>query len=62
MDKIIKKFSSFLDQEVDDIQYWQNLPGNKKIEILEYIRLNYWAMKNESPPRLQRISRIIKRK
>jgi len=61
MDKTIKKFKSFRDQEVDDIEYWKNLPGEKKLEILECIRLNYWALRNENPGRLQRVYRIIKR-
>lgn len=61
MEKVIKIFKSFAEQETADIEYWQNLPGEKKLEILEIIRANYWAMKNESPGRLQRVYRVIKR-
>jgi hypothetical protein len=61
MEKTIKIFKSFEEQEKHEIEYWQNIPGNKKLEILEVIRANYWAMKNESPQRLQRVYRIIKR-
>ena len=62
MEKVIKIFNSFEEQELDDINYWKNLSGDKKLEILEAIRLNYWALKNESPGRFQRVYRIIKRK
>jgi len=61
MEKVIKIFKSFAEQEAADIEYWQNLPGEKKLEILEIIRANYWAMQNESPGRLQRIYRVVKR-
>ena len=62
MEKVIKIFNSFEEQELDDIKYWKNLSGDKKLEILEVIRANYWALKNESPGRLQRVCTIIKRK
>ena len=61
MEKIIKKFSSFQDQEKADLNYWKNLSGDKKLEILEAIRAQAWAMKNEHPGRFQRVYRIIKR-
>ena len=61
MEKIIKIYNSFEQQEQDDIRYWKNLSGKKKLEILEYIRANYWALKNEIPTRFQRVFRIIKR-
>lgn len=60
MEKVIKIFESFEEQEAAEVEYWQNLPGDKKLEILEIIRANYWALKNESPGRLQRVYRIVK--
>jgi hypothetical protein len=62
MEKVIKIFDSFEEQELDDIEYWKNLSGDKKLEILESIRLHYWALRNECPRRFQRVYRIIKRK
>jgi hypothetical protein len=61
MEKVIRIYNSFDEQEKDDIIYWRNLSGEKKLEILEYIRANYWAIKNETPQRLQRIYRITER-
>lgn len=61
MEKIIKIFKSFEEQEAHDIEYWKRLSGDKKLEILEIIRANYWAMQNDTPGRLQRVYRIVKR-
>lgn len=61
MEKVVKKYKSFEEQEAADVEYWQNLSGDDKLEILELIRTNYWAMKNETPGRLQRVYRVIKR-
>jgi len=61
MEKVIHKYNSFEEQEKEEIKYWQNLSGAKKLEILEYIRANYWAMNNGTPQRLQRIYRIVER-
>jgi len=61
MEKIIKIYNSFSEQEEDDVQYWTNLSGEKKIEYLEIIRTQYWYLINDNPPGFQRVSRIIKR-
>ena len=61
MDRIIKIYESFTEQEADEIRYWKAMPGDKKLEVLEMIRANYWAIKNETPGRLQRFYKIIKR-
>ncbi len=61
MQKSIKIFSSFEEQELAEIEYWKKLSGEKKLQILEAIRAQYWAFNNESLPRLQRVYRVIKR-
>lgn len=61
MEKTVKIFKSFDEQEAYEQEYWKKLPGDQKLEILEAIRGNYWAMKNGTPRRLQRVYRIIKR-
>jgi len=59
MEKTVKKYNSFTEQERDDIVYWRNLSGDKKLEILEIIRAKYWALKNERSPGFQRVYRVI---
>ena len=62
MEKVVQIFKSFAEAEAAEIKYWQQLDNNKKLEILEGIRLQYYAWKNVSPRRFQRVYRIIKRK
>ncbi|HNR69617.1 MAG TPA: hypothetical protein PKN04_16340 [bacterium] len=61
MEKIIKKYSSLQEQEIDDIRYWKELSGDEKLIILEAIRAQVWAIKDEHPERLQRVYRVIER-
>lgn len=61
MEKTIKIFHSFAEQEADEREYWKNLSGERKLEILEIIRANYWALKNDTPGRFQRVYRVTKR-
>jgi len=58
MEKVIKIFNSFEEHEEEEKKYWQNISGERKLEILEYIRLQYWALNNENPQGLQRVYRI----
>jgi hypothetical protein len=61
MKKTVKIYRSFSEQDADDVSYWRNLPGDEKLNCLEIIRAQYWAMNNEAPPRFQRIYKVIKR-
>jgi len=59
--KTIKIYRSFSEQETDEIQHWYGLSGEQKLNVLESIRANYWAMNRATPKRLQRLYKIIKR-
>jgi hypothetical protein len=61
MEKVAKIYDSFEEQEADEVEYWKNVSGDRKLEVLEMIRANYWAMKNEAPGRLQRVYRVVER-
>ena len=63
MEKILKIYDSFEDADKDDIEYYQNLDPNKKIEELEIIRQNYLNFINAKPSerRLQRVFEVIDR-
>ena len=61
MKKSLKIYSTFQEQQDDDIRYWKGLSGDAKLEILEAIRAQVWLIKNEHPKRLQRVYRVIKR-
>ena len=59
--KTVKIYHSFSEQDADDSLYWRNLPGDEKLDCLEIIRGQYWAMNHETPGRFQRLYKIIKR-
>ena len=61
MQKTVKIFHSFEEEERENVQYWKQLDGSTKLEILDAIRANYWMLKNEYPEGFQRIYRIVKR-
>ena len=60
MEKVLIKYNSFAEQEEDDVNYWSNLSGEKKLEYLEYIRWQNWYLTHDDPPRFQRVYSITK--
>ncbi len=61
MEKVIKIYDSFEDQEYDDVEYWKNLDPNKKVEILESIRVLQMEINGECEQGFQRVLRITER-
>jgi hypothetical protein len=60
MEKIIHKTTK--QQQINDFEYWQNQPPQKRLEALEQIRQEYHHYKYNAQPRFQRVYTIIKRK
>jgi predicted Fe-S protein YdhL (DUF1289 family) len=61
MERVVKIFHSFEDAEAAEVEYWKNLSGEKKLEILEELRSRYWLIENEKIRRFQRIYKVLKR-
>ncbi len=59
MNKEIKVFNTFADQEKADIDFYMNLDPDKKIEELEYIRNTYLEMINAASEE-RRLQKVIK--
>ena len=59
MKKEIKVFKNFEDQEKADIEYYQKLDPDKKIEELEFIRESFLDMINATPEE-RRLQKVIK--
>lgn len=53
-------FKSHAEQEKADMIYWQKMSPGKRVETLEYMRLNYLRMKYGRVPRLRRVYKLIK--
>ena len=61
MERVARKFNSFDEAEAAEIEYWKNLSGEKKLEILEELRSIYWSLKNEKIRGFQRVYKVIER-
>ncbi|MEO6695517.1 MAG: hypothetical protein ABIY50_05590 [Ignavibacteria bacterium] len=59
MEKEIKVFNNFTDQEKADIEYYRKLDPDKKIEELEFIRESFLNMINATPEE-RRLQYVIK--
>lgn len=59
--KTYKVFRNHAEQDKSDKKYWKNVDPGKRVETLEYIRLNYLKMKYGRIPRLRRVYKIIER-
>ena len=59
MEKLIKK-TSFEESDKADIEYWKQKSPEEKLDVLQYLREEYYILKNESRKGLQRVYRIIK--
>ena len=61
MEKVIKKFKSFHEQESYEAEYWKTIDPDVKVAILESIRSSHMEISGEGQQGLQRILRIVKR-
>lgn len=59
MIRSLKIFHSHDEQDQADREYWKSLSGEQKLEILEAIRMQYWAFKNEHPQRLDEFVALL---
>lgn len=59
MEKKIKIFNNFSDQEKEEILFWASQTYEKKLETLEIIRQNYLNLIDKNSRRFQRVYRII---
>lgn len=59
MEKSIK-IISFREAEKADKEYWKTKTPEERLDILQYLREEYYIFKNENRKGLQRVYRIIK--
>lgn len=60
MEKVIKKIS-LKDKYNYDLEYWLSKTPEERISAIEFLRQQFYETENGSPPRLQRVIKIIKR-
>ena len=59
MRKVVRKVS--LEEQPTDFAYWQEQPYQARLAALEEIRREYHQWHHDTQPRLQRLSRFVKR-
>ena len=59
IEKVVKKFSRFEEAEKAEIEYWQNLPLKKKLEMMNAIQLMQLEF---FYPGVTRIEKVIKKR
>ncbi len=61
MEKTIKVIN-LSDADQLDIKYWKSKTPKEKLDILQYLREEYYSFKNENRKGFQRVYRIIEQK
>ena len=58
MDKIVRKYTSFDQMNVDEYRYWQSRPAHERLDAVEEMIADAYAIKgwkvDPDEPRLQR--------
>jgi len=62
IERVVKKFNSFEEAENAEVENWKTVSGEKKIEILEELRLRFLHINDEKIRRFQRVYRVTKQK
>lgn len=57
----LRKGDSFEEEEEADREFWQQMTGRERVEILEQMRRDAWKITGEPLGRLQRSVRVIER-
>ena len=61
MEKVVRKIS-LKDKRNYDLEYWLSKTPEERISAIEFLRQQLYETEDGSPPRLQRVAKIIKRK
>lgn len=60
MEKVIKKIS-LRDKDNYDLEYWLSKTPEERISAIEFLRQQFYEIKDGSAPRLQRVIKFIRR-
>jgi hypothetical protein len=62
MEKVwLRKCSSFEEEEAADREFWQQMTGDERIEVLEQMRRDAWKITGERLEGLRRAVRVLGR-
>ncbi len=62
MERIVHISKSFEEAEEWDLQQYRSMTPEQRLDILQYLREEYYKFKNEDRKGFQRVYRIVKQK
>jgi hypothetical protein len=60
IERTVKIFKSFKEQEEADIEYWKNISGEEKIKMVEEMRAEYIRLFHPEIKGIEKVVRIRK--
>lgn len=57
----VRKCSSWEEEAEADREFWARMSPGERVETVESIRLDLFAMRGESEERLRRVARVLRR-
>lgn len=60
IEKTVKIFKSFKEQEEADTEYWKNISGDEKMRIVEEMRIEYIRLFHPEIKGIEKVVRIRK--
>jgi len=57
---VVRKFNSFEEADKAEIKYWRNLPAEKKLKVLDEIRIMHLHTLYPEGKKFEKVVRIIK--
>jgi pyruvate formate-lyase activating enzyme-like uncharacterized protein len=56
----VRKCSSFEEAEEADQEFWAQMTGDERVQVLEQMRQDAWKITGEPLERIQKVVRIIR--
>jgi hypothetical protein len=60
MEKVVRKFSSFAEQEAADHRYYASLTPQQRLQIMLELNFGERSGRNDATGRIQKVCRIVK--
>lgn len=60
-----RKFKNFAEAEQNEFEFWLSMKPEKRVAVVDSCLIDFLRLQgksDDSPPRLQRVCRVIKRK
>ncbi|HBL27830.1 MAG TPA: hypothetical protein DD490_13410 [Acidobacteria bacterium] len=55
----LRKCSSFEEEEEADREFWAQMTGNERVQVLEQMRRDAWKVTGERPQGIRKVARIL---